>query len=151
MVGMRHPLIDLDMNDETARYVGALERKLLRFTLDNLKLRTVLELLTDQSWDDEAYPDEAQELRRIAQDALVRRLGMSANDAAAVVAERWAKYNPEEGTEATKTYLIGPAAVKRPVVAPQSRQVSPGQSVPGVNMQKHLDGLAKANENRQKS
>lgn len=94
MAPVKHPLIELNYNDEVARYVGMLERKVLVLTIRDLKMCALLELLTDEAWDDESIlAAENEEIRKIAQDSLQRRLGISAPDAAKIVAERWHKYN----------------------------------------------------------
>jgi hypothetical protein len=144
MTSIKYPLINLEMNDETARYVGLLERKLLMLTLDNLKCRTVLELLTDEPWDDQSFPDDEAELKRVATDALVRRLGVSDSEAAGIVAERWGRYNPPSaGADAAARYIVGPQMVRRPTYLTESQQTSPG-----YDLDKHHEGLARAAANR---
>lgn len=141
MTSIKHPLISLQMNDETARYVGLLERKLLMLTLDNLKCRTVLELLTDEAWDDQAFPDDEAELKRVATDALTRRLGVPPTEAAAIVAERWGRYNPPAASATTAArYMAGPTA-RRPVNVSVAEQAGPGYDI-----NKHKEGLARLAE-----
>ena len=143
MTSIKHPLISLEMNDETARYVGLLERKLLMLTLDNLKCRTVLELLTDEAWDDQAFPDDEGELKRVATDALVRRLGVPASEAADIVRERWGRYNPPAASAGTaEKYIVGPTTAKRPA------HVSTSEQTVGYDIEKHREGLARAAANR---
>lgn len=145
MTSIKHPLINLEMNDEVARYVGLLERRVLMLTLDSLKCRTVLELLTDQPWDDQSFGDDEQALKQVATDALVRRLGVSAADAAAIVADRWAVYNPPSGGDALASrYIVGKPTAKRPVFVPQAENG-------GYDLSKHQHGLAQAQANRQKN
>ena len=94
MAPIKHPLLELAYNDEVARYVAMLERKVLVLTIRDLKMCALLELLTDEAWDDEGIlAAENDEIRRIATDSLTRRLGISPPDAAKIVAERWEKYN----------------------------------------------------------
>lgn len=140
MTSIKHPLINLDMNEETARYVGLLERKLLMLTLDSLKCRTVLELLTDEPWDDQAFPDDEAELKRVATDALVRRLGVPEAEAAAIVAERWGRYNPPSSPGESSRYIVGPQTARRPV--------NVTQSTVGYDVDLHKQGLAQAAANR---
>ena len=144
MAATRHPLIDLIYNDETGRYIGMLERKIIKYQIDDLKFRSLLELLTGDSWDDYRFADEDGEIRNLAQDALKRRLGISQDDAAKLVQERWETHNPPEPDESTKTYMIGPPT-KTPHVVSHSRAAANPQP---YDVRKHLDGLAQAKANR---
>ena len=91
MAPIKQPLLDIVYNDETGRYIGMLERKLLMLTLDDMRFRALLELLTDEPWDDYKFTQEDGEIQNIAIDALKRRLGLSHEDARKLVGERWAK------------------------------------------------------------
>ena len=144
MASTRHPLIDLVYNDETGRYIGMLERKIIKYQIDDLKFRCLLELLTGDSWDDYKFSDEDGEIRRIAQDALMRRLGISHSDAAKLVEERWSAHNPPEPDESTKTYLIGQPR-KTPHVVSHSR---PAANPQPYDVRKHLAGIEQARSNR---
>jgi hypothetical protein len=94
MAPVKHPLLELVYNDEVARYVAMLERKVLVLTIRDMKMCALLELLTDEPWDDEhILAAEDKEIRRIAADSLQRRLGIPAPDAAKIVSERWNKHN----------------------------------------------------------
>lgn len=146
MVATRHPLIDLVYNDETGRYIGMLERKLLKLTTDDLKMRTLLELLTDQSWDDYQFKDEDEEIRKLAADALQRRLGLSSIDATSIVDDRWERHNKEPIPEEMKTYLIGPSQPSKQYVATAARPIA--RSGAGFDYDKHLRGLKISRENR---
>lgn len=148
MSSTKYPLIDLVMNDEVARYVGVLERRVIMLTVDNLKLRTLLELLTDESWDDESYPDDIAELKRIATDALVRRLGLTPAEAAATVASRWDGHNPPPASDGSAKILAGQHGTPRPHLVPKAVQAGEPQT-PGYSVEKHLAGLSKAAKNRQ--
>lgn len=143
MTATRHPLVELVYNDETGRYIGMLERKLLKLQLDDLKFRALLELLTGDSWDDYSFSAEDEEIKKLAQDALARRLQLSASDARKLVNERWEAHNPGTPDESTRTYLIGPQAGKPKPVVPRSTTVS---RVPGVDIDKHLRGIKQARD-----
>jgi hypothetical protein len=145
MVATRHPLIDLVYNDETGRYIGHLERKLIKLTFDDLKMRSLLELLTGDPWDDYQFADEDGEIKRLAVDALKRRLGLTDSDARNLVTERWNRLNPPQADERTKTYLIGAHAVPDGPVVTHSRPIS--QPTP-YDVGKHLQGLERAAKNR---
>lgn len=146
MVATRHPLIDLVYNDETGRYIGMLERKLLKLQLDDLKMRTLLELLTDQPWDDYQFADEDGEIRKLASDALQRRLGLSPTDADTMVNERWERHNKAPVPEEMKTYLIGPSQPSKQHVVTAARPIA--RSGAGFDYDKHLRGLKISRENR---
>lgn len=92
MVAVQHALIDLPMTEDVARYVSMLERKVAVLTISELKKNCLLELLTDQMWDDERFTAEDDEVRKIAETVLMKRLGMSPQAAKKLVAERWRKY-----------------------------------------------------------
>ena len=94
MTPVKHPLLDLAYNDEVARYVAMLERKVLVLTIRDLKMCALLELLPDEPWDDESIlAAENEEIRRIAADSLKKRLGIPHPDAVKIVNERWEKHN----------------------------------------------------------
>jgi hypothetical protein len=120
-----------------------LERKLLKFQLDDLKMRTLLELLTDEDWDDYQFKDEDEEIRKLAQDALMRRLGLSDADARKLVGERWSRHNPPEPDESTKKYLIGPTRTRTEHVATHAR---PTEHPMPYDVRKHMEGLGVARE-----
>lgn len=145
MAPTRQPLLDIVYNDETGRYIGMLERKLLKMTLDDTRFRALLELLTDEPWDDYAFSEEDGEIRRIAEDALKRRLGLSDEDARNLVAERWERHNPEPSPESTRTYLIGDTPT--PHLVTQSRMAT-GEAKAPYNVERHLAGLERARQNR---
>lgn len=152
MAETRTPLLDLVYNDETGRYIAVLERKIARYQLNDIKFRALLECLTGEDWDDYQFTDEDNQIKKIAVDALKRRLGLSEDDARKLVAERWAANNPAPTDESTRTYLIGETPT--PHVVTTARPATPdGQEVepapPRYDVKKHLAGVAKAKANRQ--
>lgn len=148
MAPLRQPLLDLVYNDETGRYIGMLERKLLMLTQNDIRFRALLELLTDQEWDDYQFTNEDNEIKALAVDALMRRLGISEEDAMKLVAERWDKHNPAPAPEQTRTYLIGETPT--PHVVSQSRAAG-GSGSPGYDVDKHLRGIAQAKAHMQEA
>lgn len=146
MAPIRQPLIDLVYNDETGRYIGMLERKVTKYQLDDIRFRALLELLTDESWDDYAFSEEDGEIQKLAVDALKRRLGLSDEDARNLVSERWTRHNPEPAPDHTRTYLIGKTPT--PHVVSQARMAA-GTPKPPYDVEKHLAGLEKAKRNRE--
>ena len=141
MAPTKHPLIDLVYNNETGTYIGMLERKLVIMTIENLKMRSLLELLTGDMWDDCRFESEDKEIFKLAVDTLERRLQISHQDAIDIVNERWEATNPPE-LEDTKTWLIGQKRKPQRVVTHSRPLASP----PGVDMKKHLQGLEVSRE-----
>lgn len=141
MTATKHPLIDLVYNHETGTYIGMLERKLVIMTIENLKMRSLLELLTGDMWDDCNFEQEDKAIFNLAVDTLERRLQISHQDAINIVSERWEATNPPE-LEDTKSWLIG-ANRKPPKVVAYSRPIG---NPPGVDMKKHLEGLEVARD-----
>lgn len=147
MATMREPLVDLVHNDETGRYIGMLERKLLILTQNDIRFRALLELLTDEPWDDYQFKAEDEEIQNLAIDALKRRLGLSHEDARNLVAERWARHNPDPAPDHTRTYLIGETPT--PHVVTQSRPI--GEVQQHYDVEKHLAGIKQAKAHQQDS
>lgn len=152
MAAIRQPMVDIVYNDETGRYIAMLERKLLLLTLNDIKFRALLELLTDEEWEDYQFSEEDGQIQRIAQDALKRRLGLSDDDARRLVAERFERHNPPPAPDHTRTYLIGegpsPHNVQNTRVVPSAREAT-GDNSPGYSVEKHLAGLSKAAARRE--
>lgn len=141
MTATKHPLIDLVYNHETGTYIGMLERKLVIMTIENLKMRSLLELLTGDMWDDCKFEEEDKAIFKLAVDTLERRLQISHQDAVNLVTERWEANNPPD-VENTKSWLIGQRRMPPKVVA-HSRPIG---NPPGVDMKKHLEGLEVARD-----
>lgn len=139
MAAIRQPLIDLVYNDETGRYIGMLERKLILYTQNEIRFRALLELLTDEAWDDYQFTEEDGEIRKLAEDALKRRLKLSDEDARNLVQERWDRHNPAPAPDHTRTYLIGKTPT--PHVVTEARMAT-GDAKPPYDVEKHLAGLA---------
>lgn len=140
MAPIRHPLIDLAYTDETGRYIGMLERKLVMMTLENLKMRALLELLTGDMWDDYRFEAEDKEIFDLAVDTLMRRLQMSQEDARKLCEERWQATNPPEPDPALATYMVGlPSAM--PHIISHARQIPEAK----FDHKKHIAGLEKTN------
>jgi hypothetical protein len=139
----RHPLIELVYNDETGRYLGMLERKLVLMTLENIRFRALLERLTGDMWDDIDFRAEDAEIHEIAIDALQRRLQMSREEARKLVDRRWEAANPPAPDPSLATFMVGvPKEAHPPIVVPHAKQI-------GFNHKKHLEGLEKSARNRE--
>lgn len=143
MVQTRHPLIELVYNDETGRYIGMLERKLVVMTLESIRFRALLERLTGDMWDDINFQAEDAEIHEIAIQALMRRCQMSQEDARKLVDARWAATNPPEPDPSLATYMVGMEAPEPPIVVPHASQI-------GFDHKKHLAGLEKSVSKRER-
>jgi hypothetical protein len=144
MTPVKHPLIDLVYNNETGAYIGMLERKMVIMTMENLKMRSLLELLTGDMWDDCTFETEDKQIFELAVDTLVKRLQISREDAINVVNNRWEATNPPSAEDA-RTWLIGQPR-EQPRVITHSRPIS---NPPGVDMKKHLEGIEQSREHLQ--
>lgn len=145
MGAIRQPLIDIVYNDETGRYIGMLESKILYYQLNDIRFRALLELLTDEEWEDYQFTEEDGEIRKIAEDALKRRLGLSDEDARKLVAQRWETHNPAPAPDHTRTYLVGKTPT--PHVVSQARSAT-GEPGPKYNIEKHLAGIETARRHK---
>lgn len=96
MVALKSPLIDAKMDDQTRLYVAVLERQVLGLTVNELKYRALLEMLTGETWDDLATDMESGELERIATEATAKKLGITVAQASRVVRENRDKANKQE-------------------------------------------------------
>jgi hypothetical protein len=132
-------------NDETGRYIGVLERKLIMLERENLRMRALLEMLTGDMWDTYPFDSEDQELFDIAVDAMEKRLGLSREDARNLCHERWEACNPPEPDPSLATYMVGVPQTQRPHVISWAKRiedvVAKGAS---FDHKKHLEGLEKS-------
>lgn len=146
MVPVKHPLIDLMMDEPTCRYVGMLERKIAIYQQENLRMRALLELLTGDMWDDYKFDKEDKEIFDLAVDSIVHRCHMSHEDARALCEERWKACNPPEPSPELATYMVGMMSRKPPVVVSYARTLK--RNAP-FDHKKHLQGLERAASARQ--
>lgn len=142
MAQTRHPLIELVYNDETGRYIGMLERKIVLMQLENIRFRALLERLTGDMWDDIDFRAEDAEIHEIAIDALERRLQIPRSEARKLVDRRWEAANPPAPDPSLATFMISRPDEKSPVVIPHAKQI-------GFDHKKHLEGLEKSKANRE--
>lgn len=150
MAPTRHPLIELVYNDDTGVYIGMLERKLVMFERENIRMRALLTMLTGDMWEDTPMDAEDKAIFDLAVNTLKKRLQMSHEDAKALVSDRWTALNPPEPDPALATYMIGPTREpKMPHVVSHARQIKPGQGAP-FDHKKHVEGLEIAKRHRGK-
>lgn len=94
MVNIQSPLVNLSPDADTATYIGTLERQLVLLVLRDVKFRALLELLTDQTWDDVAVDRfDNDQLVSVATAGVAMRLGISVEEAGAMVETRWNTHN----------------------------------------------------------
>lgn len=81
MVAVRSPLIGLKMDADVAAYVGALERQIAALSINEVKFRALLEVLTGEEWDDMKTEFENKEIYDIGVRIAETKLGMKAGEA----------------------------------------------------------------------
>lgn len=85
--------IGLDMDPETATYVGMLEGTIAALVISDVKNRTLLELLTGDGWEAARVDFNGNALMQLAISALVKQTGMSVAAAKILVTKRWNERN----------------------------------------------------------
>ena len=100
MANLQTPLVAIEANPDTATYIGTLERAVATLVIRDAKFRALLELLTDQTWDDVAVDRmDNDQLVTVATANLALRLNISVADATELVAQRWATHNESTALE----------------------------------------------------
>lgn len=94
MVNVQSPLVALSTDADTAAYIGTLERSVVTLVLRDVKFRALLELLTDETWDDVAVDRlDNDQLVAVATAGVATRLGITIEDAGGMVEARWKAHN----------------------------------------------------------
>lgn len=88
MVRVKTPMPDMNLTVEAALYVAILERQVTALTLNDMKYRAMLEMLTGENWDDMVVDFEEGKLREIAIRATEAKLGVAYAEAHRIVRER---------------------------------------------------------------
>ena len=88
-VPLKTAQIGLDMDPETATYVGMLEGTIAALVISDIKNRTLLELLTGDGWEAARVDFDGNSLVDLAVSALVKQTGMSVANAKNLVWKRW--------------------------------------------------------------
>lgn len=83
----------LDMDPETATYVGMLEGTIAALVINDCKQRTLLELLTGDGWEAARVDFNGTALINLATTALVKQTGMDRVKAQVLVTKRWNERN----------------------------------------------------------
>lgn len=95
-VPINTPLADLDMDADTAHYVGVLEGTIATQVIQINKFRALLELLTGDPWEDVKLDPNGEKLKEISISALVKQTGISLAQAKVLVEKRWNERNQSE-------------------------------------------------------
>jgi hypothetical protein len=138
MSAAQSPLVGLQMDAETATYVGMLEGQLAAHVIQEAKFRALLELLTGESWETTRIDVDAKGLQKIAEDGLVKKAGLNRVNAKTLVQKRW--QNLTAGT-AVVPKAVSIEELKGNTTAPvnQANTVAP-QTTPQVTMADRLAG-----------
>jgi hypothetical protein len=83
----------LEVDSDTATYIGVLEGTVAALCVNECKYRAFLELLTGEPWEDTRIDFKGEVLQQLAVSSLVRQTGMDRAKAVALVATRWQKRN----------------------------------------------------------
>ena len=100
-VPLRAPLIDLQMDSDTAYYVGMLEGTIAALVVNEVKFRTLLELLTGDKWDSANMPQDPNALAALAVSMLIKQTGIDQSKAESLVAQRFGDMTSNPIPEAT--------------------------------------------------
>jgi hypothetical protein len=92
-VPLKTPLIGLQMDSDTAQYVGMLEGTVAALAINEVKYRALLELLTGESWEETRIDFDGKVLMSLAASVLAKQTGMTPVEAKNLVAKRWSQYN----------------------------------------------------------
>lgn len=90
-IPLKSPLAGLEMNSDTAQYVGMLEGTIAALVVNEMKYRTLLELLTGDSWDGGELDSDPNALVPLAVSALVKQTNLDENKAKKLVSQRLGK------------------------------------------------------------
>ncbi|QNJ59250.1 hypothetical protein SEA_MRMIYAGI_36 [Mycobacterium phage MrMiyagi] len=122
--------VGLDMDPETATYVGVLEGTIAALVINEAKYRAFLELLTGEPWEDTKLDIDGNQLMAIAIEALIKQTGMDRVRAQVLVAQRWQKRN-------LSTESVVPQAVPVESLMTENNR-PPVDSKPKVDMSQRL-------------
>lgn len=92
-VPIRTVHMPVDMDPETATYVGMLEGTIAALVISDVKNRTLLELLTGDGWEAARVDFKGEAMMALAESALMKQTGMDRVRARMLVARRWQERN----------------------------------------------------------
>lgn len=93
MVAVNEPLGGMTTDAQGALYMAALERKLAALTINEMRYRTLLEMLTGEPWEEINTDITKGDLMKVATTATHRRLARSMAEAEAQVKANIEKAN----------------------------------------------------------
>ncbi len=88
MVALKSPLLGMEVNPDVGAYIGILERQVLALTFNELKFRALLEVLTEEEWDDMKTEFEEGSITRLAVRLVEQKLKVGNMEARKIVARR---------------------------------------------------------------
>jgi VIT1/CCC1 family predicted Fe2+/Mn2+ transporter len=92
---LRNPLVGMQVDELGAVYIRKLTGRLVILELQNIQLRTRLEMATGEAWDSENFADmSADAIQEEIAESLVRGLGIDKLEALARVRENYETSNP---------------------------------------------------------
>lgn len=103
-IPLQVPLKGLQMDSDTAQYVGMLEGTIAALVINEVKYRTLLELLTGDYWEAATVNMDPNALVPLAVSALVKQTNLDENKAKKLISARWDDHN-------NKTNPVVPQAV----------------------------------------
>lgn len=110
------PLIDLQMSSDTAYYVGMLEGTVAALVVNEVKFRTLLELLTGDKWDAADIPQDPNDLMALAISMISKQTGLDETKAKSLVAQRFGEVKPKPVLPENNPNVV----VQQPVTVPMS-------------------------------
>jgi len=126
-IPLQGPLKGLQMDSDTAQYVGMLEGTIAALVINEVKYRTLLELLTGDSWDAANVSTDPNALVPLAVSALVKQTNMDENKAKKLISARWETHNNKPNQVVPQVLSTGTARyASRPdhvVSAPMSERL----------------------------
>jgi hypothetical protein len=97
-IPLQAPLVGLQMDSDTAQYVGMLEGTIAALVINEVKYRTLLELLTGDSWEAVKVGPEPDAIVTLAVSTLMKQTNMDEYKARKLIALRWANHNNDSGS-----------------------------------------------------
>lgn len=93
MAATNVPLGDITTDEKGAMYIAALERKLIAMSVNEMRYRALLEMLTGEQWEEINTDINKGELMKVATTATQRRMARSLAEAEKIVNENIAAAN----------------------------------------------------------
>lgn len=112
-IPLQVPLIDLQLSSDAAHYVGMLEGTVAALVVNEIKYRTLLELLTGDKWDAAELPQDPNDLMALAVSMISKQTGLDEIKAKSLVAQRFGevKSKPVIPVETTNVVVAPPVTV----------------------------------------